>query len=488
MVDRILTASAPRAALFFAASLATLAWLHGASTDGGNTRAVAATSSPSPDAAGFADLVDKVKPAVVGVRAKVRAAAAEKDGDLSIPQGDSERLPWPFGNAPRSTMHQGTGFFVSSDGYAVTTNHVVEGSERIEVTTDDDKTYSAKVVGSDSQTDLALLKVDADRTFSSVQFAQGAPRIGEWVLAVGNPFGLGGTVTAGIVSARAREIESGGAGEFIQIDAPINQGNSGGPTFNLNGAVIGVNSAIFSPSGGSVGIGFAIPAETAKAVIPQLKDKGAVIRGWLGIQIQNLSPEIAEGLGYKDRKGALVVEPQAGSPAQKAGLATGDIIVSLNAHPISDVRELRSKVSGTAPGTTVQLELRRNGEAKTVSVTLGEMPRANATIPKETPSGPEAGDTRTPGTAPSDLGFVLAPGDKHDIGQGVLVTRVDPDGIAAERGFDVGDVILDVGGTTVRTPSDVQKALSDTREHGKHVAIARVKTGESVRFVAIPVG
>jgi serine protease Do len=385
MSDRPLRVSAIRTVtLLLATSLAALAWQHGASLDWSDARAVAETSPPAAGTAGFADVVEKVKPAVVGVRTKVAANTDDDHDDegLSTPHQQSpfERFSRPFADTPRSSNSTslGSGFFISPDGYAVTTNHVVEDSQGIEVTTDDGKVYPAKVVGSDSQTDLALLKVDADRKFPFVRFAKAAPRIGEWVLAIGNPFGLGGSVTAGIVSARAREIETGAASDFIQIDASINQGNSGGPSFDLNGDVIGVNSAIFTPSGGSVGIGFAIPAETANAVIPQLKDKGTVRRGWLGIQIQKVTPEIAEALSDKEATGALVVEPQADSPAKKGGLASGDVIVSVNAQPVRDDHDLRSRISALAPGTRVQLGLRRNGETKTVTVTLGEMPRPNA--------------------------------------------------------------------------------------------------------------
>ena len=225
---------------------------------------------------------------------------------------------------------QGSGFFISADGYAVTNNHVVDGADKVEVTTDDGKTFKAKVIGTDARTDLALIKVEGGSNFPFAKLSDGKPRIGDWVLAVGNPFGLGGTVTAGIVSARGRDIGNGPYDDFIQIDAPVNKGNSGGPAFDTSGEVMGVNTAIYSPSGGSVGIAFSIPASTVKSVIAQLKDKGSVSRGWIGVQIQPVTPDIADSLGLKKAEGALVAEPQANGPAAKAGIESGDVITAVN--------------------------------------------------------------------------------------------------------------------------------------------------------------
>ena len=292
---------------------------------------------------GFADIVEKVKPAVISVRVKMRTdaqASASSDDENPFPKGSPmekffKRFGMPEGgqggpSAPRGRQFgqaQGSGFFISADGYAVTNNHVVEKATSVEISTDDGKTHTAKVIGTDPRTDLALIKVDGSN-FPYVKLAEAAPRIGDWVLAVGNPFGLGGTVTAGIVSARGRDIGAGPYDDFLQIDAPVNKGNSGGPTFNTEGSVIGVNTAIFSPSGGSVGIAFAIPAETVKTVVAQLKDKGSVTRGWIGVQIQPVTPEIADSLGMKKPGGALVAEPQKDGPAVKAGIQAGDVITS----------------------------------------------------------------------------------------------------------------------------------------------------------------
>ena len=274
----------------------------------------------------------------------------------------------------RMITGEGSGFFISADGYAVTNNHVVDHAKSVQVTTDDGTIYTAKVIGTDPKTDLALIKVDGKKDFPFVKFADQTPRIGDWVVAVGNPFGLGGTVTAGIVSARGRDIGAGPYDDYIQIDAPINKGNSGGPAFDVNGNVIGVNTAIFSPSGGSVGIGFDIPADTAKMVVAQLKDKGHVTRGWIGVQIQPVTPSIADSLGMKKAEGALVDEPQAGSPAAKAGIEAGDVITAVNGTPVKDARDLARKIGTMAPGTSVKLDVLRNGEAKTMTLTLGEMP------------------------------------------------------------------------------------------------------------------
>ncbi|MBO0758932.1 MAG: trypsin-like peptidase domain-containing protein, partial [Bradyrhizobiaceae bacterium] len=292
--------------------------------------------------AGFADIVEKVKPAVISVRVKVDSGTHSSgfSEDEPFQKGSPfeyffRRFGIPEDEFPRGqqhhfTMGQGSGFFISADGYAVTNNHVVDKAESVDVTTDEGKTYTAKVIGSDARTDLALIKIEGRTDFPYVKFSDHPPRIGDWVLAVGNPFGLGGSVTAGIVSARGRDIGAGPYDDFIQIDAPVNKGNSGGPTFDVDGDVIGVNTAIFSPSGGSVGIAFAIPADTVKSVIAQLKDKGIVTRGWIGVQIQPVTQDIADSLGIKKAEGALVAEPQAGSPAAKAGIKSGDVILSVN--------------------------------------------------------------------------------------------------------------------------------------------------------------
>src|SRR5215471_17286532 len=335
---------------------------------------------------GFADIVAKVKPAVISVRVKIDkpTGPAPSEDDAPFPPGSPmerffRRFGMPNGGEGNNGGHhmvtgQGSGFFITADGYAVTNNHVVQDAENVQVTTDDGKTYSAKVIGTDSRTDLALIKVDG-KDFPFVKLSDSAPRIGDWVLAVGNPFGLGGTVTAGIVSARGRDIGAGPYDDFIQIDAPVNKGNSGGPSFDVEGNVIGVNTAIFSPSGGSVGIAFAIPADTVRTVVGQLKDKGAVTRGWIGVQIQPVTDDMADSLGLAKAEGALVAEPQEGSPAVKAGIKAGDVIVSVDGRTVKDARDLAKRIGAMAPGSSIKLEIVRNGKPQAFSLTLGELPK-----------------------------------------------------------------------------------------------------------------
>lgn len=455
----------------------------------------AAESSQRP--AGFADLVAKVKPAVMSVRVTIEESANTTSADQNDnmlpfePGSPLERFFRQFGlpttpkGLPRSRQvitGQGSGFFISADGYAVTNYHVVDHAKSVQVTTDDGERHAAKVVGIDQRTDLALLKVDGSN-FPYVQFADHAPRIGDWVVAVGNPFGLGGTVTAGIVSARGRDIGSGPYDDFIQIDAPINRGNSGGPTFDLDGNVVGVNTAIYSPSGGSVGIGFDIPAATAKYVVNQLEEKGAVTRGWIGVQVQPVTADIANSLGMKTAEGALVDQPQPGSPAAKAGIESGDVITAINGAAVKDSRQLARKIGVMAPGTSVQLGILHDGQEKTVTLTLGELPNE-----RQAKLGPESSPSL--GNGIPRLGLSVAPaGDRAGAsGQGVVVTAVDPNGYAAKRGLQTGDVILDVAGKSVSSSSDVRKELAELRKQGKQFALMRIKSGAATKFVALPIG
>ena len=445
--------------------------------------------------AGFGDLVAKVKPAVISVRVKI-----DEDGDNSaVTQRDNEegnqsdspldQFSRQFGFRIPNGMqrHQiitgeGSGFFISPDGYAVTNNHVVDHAKSVQVTTDDGTVYTAKVIGTDKKTDLALIKVDGKKDFTYVNFADQPPRVGDWVVAVGNPFGLGGTVTAGIVSARGRDIGAGPYDDYIQIDAPINKGNSGGPAFDENGNVIGVNTAIFSPSGGSVGIGFDIPAATAKLVVAQLKDKGYITRGWLGVQVQPVTADIADSLGMKQAKGAMVDSPQDGSPAAKAGIEAGDVITAVDGKPVKDSRDLARTISMMAPGSSVKLDVLHKGDSRTLTLALGEMPNDRHA---------NAGGTHSNAMAASPrLGLRLAPaGEVEGAGdKGVVVTAVDPEGPAAEHGFKEGDVILNVGGKSVSSVRDVRTALTAAKEDGKHSVLMRVKTADAAtRFIAMPI-
>jgi serine protease Do len=448
--------------------------------------------------AGFADLVEKIKPAVISVRVKTDADAKTTsfEGDSPFPPGSPmerffRRFEMPFGDSmpdgSRMPRHrfvtgQGSGFFITADGYAVTNNHVVDKAQAVEITTDDGKTYDAKVVGTDPRTDLAVIKVEGRNDFPHVTLADKAPRIGDWVLAVGNPFGLGGTVTAGIVSAHGRDIGAGPYDDFLQIDAPINKGNSGGPTFDMDGNVIGVNTAIFSPSGGSVGIAFDVPAETVKSVVAQLKDKGMVSRGWIGVQIQPVTADIAESLGMKGAEGALVSEPQPDSPAAKAGVLSGDVITAVNGNAVKDARDLAKQIGAMASGSTAKLAVWRKGEEKSLSLTVGEFPKereARATMPESGPTGTDV----------PKLGLMLAPaGEVAGSGsEGVVVTQVDPNGLASEHGFKAGDVILDVGGKKVTSPADVRNAIIDAHQNGKRTVLMRLKSDDAMKFVAIPI-
>ena len=460
-----------------------------------NTAAYAQTAQRP---VGFADIVEQVKPAVMSVRVKMDGGPRLMGFDSlpratpgspmdrffrRLPESGIPGLPDELRRQPPGrnlVTGQGSGFFISADGFAVTNNHVVDKAETVEVSTDDGKTYSAKVIGTDPRTDIALIKIDGRNDFPYVRFAEKQPRIGDWVLAVGNPFGLGGTVTAGIVSARGRDIGAGPYDDFIQIDAPVNRGNSGGPTFDVDGSVIGVNTAIYSPSGGSVGIAFAIPAETVKSVIGQLKDKGTVSRGWIGVQIQPVTADIAESLGLKGTQGALVAEPQANSPAVKAGIQAGDVITSVNGAPVRDARDLARQIGAMSPGATVRLTVMQKGEQKTISVTLGELPNereARATPESRDPSGlviPRLGLTLAPATEVAGSG-----------NEGVVVTAVEPDGVAADQGFKAGDVILEVAGRKVASPADVRAGIGNAQREGKRTVLLRLKSGEGTKFMAL---
>ncbi len=461
----------------------------------------------------FADIVEKVSPAVVSVKVKKDAGdqVASNDGEGlgggNIPPqieqfmkrfgfGEGRGPMGPMGpmgpNGPmgprghrgpggeRPVVGQGSGFIISADGYVVTNNHVVDGADEVDVTTTDGKEHVAKVIGTDPRTDVALLKIQDAKDLPWVKLADSAPRVGDWVIAVGNPFGLGGTVTAGIVSARGRDIGSGPYDDFIQIDAPINRGNSGGPTFSLNGEVIGMNTAIVSPSGGNVGIAFAIPSETVKTVVNQLRENGSVARGYIGVQIQPVTEDLASGLGIKETEGALVAQVQPNTPGAKAGLKAGDVIVKLNSEPIKDARELTRKVGMLKPGTEVQLAVIRDAKPITVAVKLDQLP--NDQVARAEQADEDAGAKGLP-----RLGLQLAPAKGVDGAgsEGVVVTGVDPNGPAAARGFRTGDVILKVGDKAVSSPKDVRDGLAAAKAENRKAVLMQVKNEQGVRFVAI---
>jgi serine protease Do len=457
-------------------------------------------------APGFADVVERVSPAVVGVQVKAKfEPAAERGGELfqgpegfeDLPddhplkrffrefRGDRDqdrgrRFERRGGRGEARPMAQGSGFFISEDGYLVTNNHVVQGGSDFVVVMDNGDELDAKLIGADPRTDLAVLKVEENgRKFTYVDFADDAKvRVGDWVVAVGNPFGLGGTVTAGIVSARGRDIGAGPYDDFIQIDAAVNRGNSGGPAFNLNGEVVGINTAIFSPSGGNVGIAFAIPASTAKLVVGELMKDGSVSRGWLGVQIQPVTDEIGESLGLANAKGALVSEAQPDGPAKDAGIVAGDVITKVDGKDVASPRELARLIAGYEPGKTVDVTVWRNGKNETVKLELGELPgEQQASIDPQAPAQQETGTL-------ADLGLTVTTADD---GKGLVVTDVDPDSDAAERGIQAGDVITSVNSAAVNGADDVAKAMQDAAKAGRKSVLVQVSREDSNLFVALPV-
>jgi serine protease Do len=487
-----------RAALLGAVALAALGGV-AAETSVAPVSAAATTAQAPAGPASFADVVDRVKPAVVSVKVKL------SDADQVDDEGGSDGIPGlpdvpknsPFyhffrhfgmpdnndgqdhgDRAPRHhfAQAQGSGFFISGDGYIVTNNHVVDHASEVTVTTSDGKSMPAKVIGVDSKTDLALLKADG-RDFPYVTFAAHTPRVGDWVIAVGNPFGLGGTVTAGIVSARGRDIGSGPYDDFLQIDAPVNHGNSGGPTFNAEGEVVGVNTAIFSPSGGSVGIGFAIASDVVQSVVQQLKDTGSVTRGWIGVQIQNVTADLADDLGLKATTGALVAAAQKDSPAAAAGVKSGDVITAVDGETVADPHDLARRIAALGPKKTVKLAIIRNGSPMTIDVTLGTMPA------DKTASAESGNSDNNEGSALAKLGLTLRPAHGQD---GVVVAEVDPDGAAADKGLKQGDVILEVAGKSVSRPADVAQAIDAAKSDGKKSVLVRVKSNDGEHYLTLP--
>jgi serine protease Do len=437
----------------------------------------------------FADLAEKVSPAVVSVRVKTVAGVSSDDGpsfdDFPFPPGspferffrefrgpNAPNVPRP--TPPRRSLGLGSGFFISGDGYVVTNNHVVDNATEVTLVMHDGTELTARVIGKDDKTDLALLKVDADRDFTYVKFSDDPVRVGDWVVAVGNPFGLGGTVTAGIVSAQGRNIGAGPYDDYIQIDAAVNRGNSGGPTFNMKGEVIGINTAIYSPSGGSVGIAFDIPAATAKQIVETLKTHGQVVRGWLGVQIQPVTAEIAASLRLSEARGALVVTPTDDSPAGKAGIKAGDVIVAVDGKKIEDSSALARMIASYAPDTTVNVTLYRDGAEQNVPVKLGTMPGPQQQASLAPPPA-------TTPTALKDFGLSLGSASSD----GVVISDVDPNGIAADNGLQPGDVIVAVSNHPVSTPQDVEKAVADARAEGLKAVLFRIKSGDRTLHVAL---
>jgi serine protease Do len=456
--------------------------------------AVIAAGEPAPQTSGFAGhsgfagLARTVRPAVFAITAR----ATETD---AAPRGQGA----PDGQRSRLVTSQGSGFFITPDGYAVTSNHVIKGSVSIEVRTDSGDAYRARVIGTDSVSDLAVIKVDGRRDFAHVQFAGQPPQVGDWVIAVGNPFGLGGTVTAGIISARGRDVEkeSDTYEDLLQIDAPINKGNSGGPTFDLAGNVVGVNTVILSPTGGSIGIAFAIPADKAKEITDQLKDGGAVARGWIGVQFQSVLPEIADGLGLPEPAGILIADVQPNGPAARAGMAAGDVVDSVNGVAIRNAHDFSHAVDAVPPHAMVILGIRRKGRQEWTAVTVGQMPSQAPAQPEpqqtarydEGNGGSGAGGDQPAPARPLGLKLLaLNALDGSEERRGVMVVEVEPGGLAAGRGIDPGDLILDVADEAIGAPEDVYRLVDTAKSAGKRTILMRIKSGDTAKFVALPIG
>ena len=483
----------------------------GAVTSGTAPVQAEAVRVTAPQAPGFADVVEKVSPAVISVRVKAKVQPTSDDGGFfqapgldDLPDdhpmkrffrefrgfGDGQndrqqRRRERRDNGPRPVA-QGSGFFISEDGYLVTNNHVVDGGAEFTVVMDDGRELDAKLIGTDPRTDLAVLKVDADSAskFTYVDFADDSKvRVGDWVVAVGNPFGLGGTVTAGIVSARGRDIGAGPYDDFLQIDAAVNRGNSGGPAFNLNGEVVGINTAIFSPSGGNVGIAFAIPASTAREIVQDLIKDGSVQRGWLGVEIQPVTPEIADSLGIKKDTGVLVSNAQDDSPAKAAGLTAGDVITGVDGKDVSSPKELARMIGNIAPGKSVEVTVLRDGSSQDFTVKLGELPGSDKLASaggEQEQAAPQPSDSETL----ADLGLTVTPADD---GKGLVVTDVEPGSDAADRGLQAGDVINTVNTMDVSGAGDVTKAIEEAAKAGRKAVLVQITRQDASRFVTLPV-
>jgi len=449
---------------------------------------------------GFADLVEAVKPAVVSilVEAEQPARPVQRGRDFQfnfpdLPEGHPFRDffdqfggpggPRGGGNGgearPRQFMAAGSGFIISADGYVVTNNHVVSDATKVTVVFEDGSEQVAEIVGTDERTDLAVLKIEG-KDLPFVSFEDTPSRVGDWVVAVGNPFGLGGTVTVGVISGAGRNIGGSSYGDFLQIDAAVNTGNSGGPAFNTQGEVVGVNTAIYSPNGGNVGIAFAIPARTVKQIVDQLVTDGTVTRGYLGVSIQDVSKDIADGVGLANARGAIVREPSPDGPAGEAGVKSGDIITKVDGDQIDDALDLSRTIAGKAPGAVVELTIWRDGAETTVSVTLTELTEevAAANEPEaQTPPADLPESTKS-------LGMTLVP--NGDGTGGLLIQDVEADSIAAKRGLNVGDVLLEVDNKALSTISDFTDAVAAVQGKGLETALVKVSRGGEARFIGLP--
>ncbi len=435
----------------------------GALSAGATEPAAAAAPIVSATMPGFADLVANVKPAVVNIATteKVERVQTSQMPDFNFPPGS------PFGELfrnfgqnmqnmrPQPQHALGSGFIIDSAGYIVTNNHVVDGAKKVTVTLTDGSTYPATVKGRDPKTDIALLKIDAPKPLPFVTFGDSdKSREGDWVIAVGNPFGLGGTVTAGIISAHGRDINSGPYDDFLQIDAPINPGNSGGPLFDQSGRVIGIDTAIYSPTGGSVGIGFAIPSSIVSKVVAQLREHGSVERGWLGVAMQPITPALADAMGRSNHDGVVIDKIEPDSPASQADLQQGDVITAVNGQEVKGSRELAMTIASIPKGDSAKLTIWRDGHERTVEVKIGSQSSDKIALADDDQPGSPVGLSLAPLSNETRSQFGLG-----DNARGVVVENVQPDSRAAESGLQPGDVIVKVGSDPVSSPSDAASRI-----------------------------
>ncbi len=449
-----------------------------------------AVARAAPDS--FAELAERLLPAVVNISTTQKVRGPRPEMPQLPPGSPFEEFRDFFDRqqrrgAPRRATSLGSGFIIGSDGYVVTNNHVIADADEITVVLQDDTKLQAEIIGRDPKTDIALLKVKPDGALPFVKFGNSdGLRIGDWVIAIGNPLGFGGTVTAGIVSARGRDINSGPYDDFIQTDASINRGNSGGPLFNLDGEVIGINTAIFSPTGGSIGIGFSIPAALARPVIDQLRNFGRTRRGWLGVRIQFVTDEIAESLGLGKARGALVASVTEGGPAERAKIEAGDVILSFADKDIDTMRQLPRVVADTAPDQEVSVTVWRKGAQLTLKVTTAELEAYENTASVTVEAEEEDGNIDSLGLSLSALSPELRQRYAlEDSVAGVVVTEIAEDGIAARKGLRPGDVIVEIGQEEVSAPSDVLKKVKKAQEDGRKSVLMLVDRKGDLRFVAL---
>ena len=451
----------------------------------------------------FADLIERVSPAVVSISVKASAPNAATPFEQGGEEGGDGEFDFRrfFGDPSRpqkapEVRSMGSGFVINEQGNVVTNFHVIDGAKEITVAFKDGREIDATIVGADKATDLAVLKLKTGAPYKYVSFDTAEDiRVGDWVVAVGNPFGLGGTATAGIISADGRKI-GGPYTDFLQIDAPINRGNSGGPTFDLKGRVIGVNSAIFSPTGGNVGIGFAIPSSTAARVVAQLMKDGRVARGWLGVSVQDVNKDIASGLGLKDAKGAIISSVVENGPAAKGGFRSGDVVLSINGKKVDDAGDLTRQVGDLGAGKTVPVEMLRDGKRQTMKVTVGDRPSEDKLASLNYRKSNSAPTTPDAAAGANALGMVFSPlrtEDRERLGlgpnePGALVTDVDPDSEAAQRGVRPGVAVVEAGGAPVRSAADINRAVADAKRDGRETVLLLVQVRDGARiWLPVPV-